>query len=126
VTVVGLIGSIAAQESWIEGALCAQVDVGDLFFPEAGASTRDARAICAACPVRAACLEYALERNEQNGIWGGLTLRQRRQLQERPPKVERTTCIRDHELEVVGVRADGSCNKCRRDRQRRYWNRKTA
>ena len=41
----------AALEVWA-GALCAQVDP-ELFFPEKGEPTRDAKAVCAACPVRA-------------------------------------------------------------------------
>ena len=34
---------------------------------------REAKALCASCLVRADCLEYALERPERAGIWGGLT-----------------------------------------------------
>jgi WhiB family redox-sensing transcriptional regulator len=44
----------AAIEVW-DGALCTQVDP-ELFFPELGQPTREAKAICAACPVRVACL----------------------------------------------------------------------
>lgn len=32
-----------------------------------------AKRICAACPVRVECLEYALTMREPYGIWGGLT-----------------------------------------------------
>ena len=31
----------------------------------------EARAICATCPVRAACLQTALDSGEGYGIWGG-------------------------------------------------------
>jgi WhiB family redox-sensing transcriptional regulator len=72
----------AADESWRAEALCTQVDVGDLFFPDKGNSTdaHAAKAICARCPVKAACLEYALEHDERFGIWGGLSVKQRRAL----------------------------------------------
>lgn len=60
-------------------ALCAQTDP-EAFYPEHGESTTAAKTVCAACPVRAACLDYALRRHERHGIWGGLTARQRRTL----------------------------------------------
>lgn len=64
----------------LEGALCTEVDTGDLFFPNQGGSTTAAKQICAACPVRLACLQWALDNYEQYGIWGGLTERERRRL----------------------------------------------
>jgi WhiB family transcriptional regulator, redox-sensing transcriptional regulator len=39
---------------------------------------REALAICASCPVRAACLAWALRFPEQHGVVGGLTASQRR------------------------------------------------
>ena len=50
----------------------------EAFFPEKGGSTREAKRICAACPVRDDCLQYALENDERFGIWGGLSERERR------------------------------------------------
>lgn len=50
------------------------------FFPARGESTREAEAICAACPVRAICLEVAIANGEKFGIWGGLSGRERRRL----------------------------------------------
>ena len=65
--------------SWQDGAGCRGADQ-DLFFPERGASTRKAKAICAACPVREACLEFAIRHGERFGIWGGLSERERRKI----------------------------------------------
>ena len=63
---------------WEDRALCAEVGP-EPFFPEArGASPRDARRICAKCEVRAECLAYALEHPEVQGVWGGLSEKQRR------------------------------------------------
>ena len=42
-----------------------------------GLPTPAARAVCAACPVRAACLAHALAHDEPWGMWGGLTTRER-------------------------------------------------
>ena len=52
----------------------------DLFFPERGASTREAKSVCAGCEVKDDCLEYALVNGEKFGIWGGLSERERRRL----------------------------------------------
>lgn len=55
----------------------------DLFFPERGASTREAKEVCRGCVVREDCLEYALANGEKFGIWGGLSERERRRLRSR-------------------------------------------
>lgn len=65
--------------AWREHALCAETDP-EAFFPEKGGSTREAKRVCAACEVRAECLEYALSQDERFGIWGGLSERERRRL----------------------------------------------
>jgi WhiB family redox-sensing transcriptional regulator len=64
---------------WQERANCLGVDP-DLFFPERGASTREAKSVCGSCEVREECLEYALVNGEKFGIWGGLSERERRRL----------------------------------------------
>lgn len=64
---------------WQAEALCAQTDP-DVFFPEKGGSTRDAKMICSECAVRLECLQYALEKDEKFGIWGGLSERERKKL----------------------------------------------
>ena len=68
--------------AWQERALCAQTDP-EAFFPEKGGSTREAKRVCAACEVRAECLQYALANDERFGIWGGLSERERRKLKRR-------------------------------------------
>jgi WhiB family redox-sensing transcriptional regulator len=55
----------------------------NLFFPEKGGQARNAkaaRAACASCPVRAACLADALATGEQFGIRAGLSPQARRAL----------------------------------------------
>jgi WhiB family redox-sensing transcriptional regulator len=64
---------------WQERANCLGVDP-DLFFPERGASTREAKSVCRGCEVRVECLEYALAQGEKFGIWGGLSERERRRV----------------------------------------------
>ncbi len=65
--------------AWHEQALCAQTDP-EAFFPEKGGSTREAKRVCTTCDVRVDCLEYALDKDERFGIWGGLSERERRRL----------------------------------------------
>jgi WhiB family redox-sensing transcriptional regulator len=67
------------QLPWASEAKCLNADP-DVFFPEKGGSTREAKRICGECPVRAECLEYALEEDERFGIWGGMSERERRKL----------------------------------------------
>jgi WhiB family redox-sensing transcriptional regulator len=67
------------RRTWQSRANCLGVDP-DFFFPERGASTREAKAVCAGCEVRADCLEYALVNGEKFGIWGGLSERERRRI----------------------------------------------
>jgi WhiB family redox-sensing transcriptional regulator len=43
----------------------------DLWFAESPAELERAKALCGPCPVRAACLAGALEREEPWGVWGG-------------------------------------------------------
>ena len=68
-----------AALEWQDRGLCAEVDP-EIFFPEKGGSTREAKQVCRACEVRAECLEYALDHEERFGIWGGVSERDRRRL----------------------------------------------
>ncbi|MDX6371354.1 MAG: WhiB family transcriptional regulator, redox-sensing transcriptional regulator [Nocardioidaceae bacterium] len=46
----------------------------ELFFDTYGRALELARELCAACPVREACLSEALQRGEPHGVWGGQVL----------------------------------------------------
>lgn len=72
-----MVGTI--NEEWHDQANCLGVDP-DLFFPERGASTREAKEVCRGCVVRVDCLEFALQNGEKFGIWGGLSERERRRI----------------------------------------------
>lgn len=67
---------------WRDQAACAQIGDTDLFYPEKGGSTRPAKSVCAACPVRRQCLEAALATptTDDWGTWGGTSERERREL----------------------------------------------
>jgi WhiB family transcriptional regulator, redox-sensing transcriptional regulator len=72
----------APPPHWRGRAACLGADP-DLFFPQRGESAEPAREICARCPVREACLDYALRNAITYGIWGGLPERERRALRTR-------------------------------------------
>jgi WhiB family transcriptional regulator, redox-sensing transcriptional regulator len=75
----GMFGLESEARSWQSKANCMGVDP-ELFFPERGASTREAKEVCRGCIVREDCLEYALANGEKFGIWGGLSERERRKV----------------------------------------------
>lgn len=67
------------SEQWMRRAACRRVDTG-LFFPNSQEEvTPEAKAVCAGCPVREPCLQYAMV-NDLAGIWAGTSQRQRRRL----------------------------------------------
>jgi len=67
---------------WRELAACRGADL-NAFFPGRGESAEPARRVCAGCPVREPCLDYALTHGITSGIWGGLAELDRRALRSR-------------------------------------------
>jgi WhiB family redox-sensing transcriptional regulator len=72
------------DETWRVEAACSGVS-SDLFFPvgEDPESSAAAKDICAVCPVREACLQYAISTNQTEGVWGGLDANERRRMRRR-------------------------------------------
>jgi WhiB family redox-sensing transcriptional regulator len=68
--------------SWHDQARCAGTDQR-MFFPAQGDANRLARQMCASCPVRIPCLDYAVDNHEEFGIWGGTTPRERQAIRRR-------------------------------------------
>lgn len=77
-----------ADRSWMDRAACRGADP-ELFHPERGdnLAVREAKAVCAECPVRARCLHYAVECREIYGVWGGASERERRRIRRDPIRV---------------------------------------
>ena len=66
--------------AWQYRAACLGEPV-ELFFPEGqGSSTSAALKVCADCPVRAECYEWAVAEGFVHGVFGGTTEKQRRRL----------------------------------------------
>jgi WhiB family redox-sensing transcriptional regulator len=103
------------ETEWQDQALCAQVDP-ELFFVEKGGTARPAKRICRECPVRAECLEYALESDQGFGIWGGLSERERRRMKPAAPERDPAYCLSGRHLKTPqDTGAAGACLPCRRD-----------
>lgn len=72
--------------AWRDRAACRDADT-NLFFPGPGEGhkVRDALAYCSTCPVRDACLAYALGFADRDlpGIYGGTTEPERRKIRKR-------------------------------------------
>ena len=81
-------------QRWLEHAACVGTDTA-IFFVRRGEPARQALAICARCPVRPECLEFALVNDERFGIWGGTTETRRRRMRRAPPTsaAERVTAM---------------------------------
>ena len=74
----------AADDVWRDHALCRDTDP-ELFFPvgttgQALVSQDHAKRVCRECTVQQECLDYALDTNQDSGIWGGLTEEERRSI----------------------------------------------
>jgi WhiB family redox-sensing transcriptional regulator len=89
-----------ALADWRYRATCRGADLS-VFFPGRGESAEPARQVCAGCPVRQPCLEYALSHGITHGIWGGLTERDRRPLRVHHPAAARRD--RDEAIAAAAV-----------------------
>lgn len=57
---------------WMRDAACKGMDPSLFFVEGPGETKNQAVAVCARCPVRRDCLDYAIENREYHGIWGGV------------------------------------------------------
>jgi WhiB family transcriptional regulator, redox-sensing transcriptional regulator len=85
--------SAPALGEWHGRGLCAANDPDD-FFPSNGDPGMNGRRICAACPVRDDCLNYAIAADEL-GIWGGLDQQERRNLKRKRQRRKAASKLKD-------------------------------
>ena len=70
------------ETHWMANGNC-RYEPPTTFFPSDGVGVEVAKRICETCPVKRACLEYALEHRIDHGVWGGASERQRRRILKR-------------------------------------------
>ena len=123
--------------SWRDQAACLEVVSADYdpFFADAKDLQSEAIAICETCPVRDACLTFAVRTGQQYGIWGGQPQQVIRSLivleragrphsrwaPARHPQASKTHCQRGHRFtaENTYYTPDGHrrCRSCLREAQ---------
>ena len=79
--------------TWFDRAACLEEDP-ELFFPigksgPALVQTEQARAVCRRCEVVTACLRWAVESRQDDGVWGGRSDDERRALKRRTARARR-------------------------------------
>jgi WhiB family transcriptional regulator, redox-sensing transcriptional regulator len=122
---------------WRDQAACRDVVTAeyDPFFADAAELQLEALAICATCPVRDACLTFAVRTGQQYGIWGGQLQQIIRRLialeragrphghraPARHPQASKTHCKRGHRFSAENTyyTPDGHrrCRTCLREAQ---------
>jgi WhiB family transcriptional regulator, redox-sensing transcriptional regulator len=108
-----LAAAMGDAPSWQADAACLDVDPG-VFFPERGATAAEALGHCGRCEVAARCLEFALAIEAEEGVYGGTTAADRRQLvrarrRRQQRTADRPTCPEHPDRPVV---ARGGCTTC--------------
>ena len=122
---------------WRDHAACRDAVTADYdpFFADAAQLQAEAIAICETCPVRDACLTFAVRTGQQYGIWGGqpqqfirrLIALERAGRPQSPrvsashPQASKTQCKRGHQFtaENTYYTPDGQrrCRTCLREAQ---------
>jgi WhiB family redox-sensing transcriptional regulator len=108
-----------ASWGWQDDAECRGEGLW-LFFGQPGERTferdrreRAAKAICAFCPVRRECLDYALHKPEGDGLWGGLNEDERAaERRRRQRRAHRESVTRPEADDVP----DKRCRACQQDK----------
>lgn len=123
--------------SWESQAACIGVDP-EIFYEK---DPRQAKQICAGCPVSLQCLEHAMRFegfvSDRHGVWGGLTCDERHTLdtgivpmKKEPNRALRPTCKYKHPMrgpeDYFISRSNGArrCRRCKRDRNKQAYEEK--
>ncbi len=78
------LGTLPPPPDWRDKAACADDDVDpEIFFPTPGGDVFEPKKVCARCTVREQCLDFALANGEDEGVWGGLSEKERQKLKRR-------------------------------------------
>lgn len=83
---------VVREEPWMEYAACKNLDP-EIFFPKKGhpAHTMKAKRVCAVCPVVQCCADYAIRNGFKDGVFGGMSEKERRPLRAAYLREQRAT-----------------------------------
>lgn len=85
----GAFGALPGEWADHPGRPCADPTLGTtaqrarLFFPETSSGVAVAQRYCRMCPVKAPCLDFAIDTKQDFGVWGGTSERERRRMRRR-------------------------------------------
>ena len=110
--VVNLASSLAlgaANYEWRDAALCRDTDP-NLFFPVGTTGLAiehitEAKQVCGECSVSKSCLDFALDTNQDSGVWGGLTEEERHVIRRQHAAAARSPASADHRRSCAGPTA---------------------
>jgi len=111
---------------WAGEAACKGMDP-DIFFPERGDhdGVRVAKAVCLTCPVKTDCRDAHI--NEREGIWGGMSSRERRVYRGKHRERTCAMCGNVFTLEVGGQKyCRGTCSETAKKQRRAEERRRRA
>lgn len=69
--------------TWTEYAECTALtpeEADNLFFVPFGRTSKEAKEFCSKCPVKPECGQYALEHSELQGVWAGMSEKERQRM----------------------------------------------
>lgn len=96
------------SRDWLEEALCATAGIDpELFFPGKGGTPKEAKKICAACPVARECLDDAIAYGDRHGVRGGLSREERNRIPQNE-RVKRITPQDSRAQRVLASRKRGA------------------
>lgn len=102
-------------EPWMELAYCRTHERPDMWHGDTPAETTEAKILCRTiCPVADACLKHAMEHDEREGVWGGLSQNERARIRNGTSAL--SACERNHpdKESRFSLRGNGErrCQEC--------------
>ena len=96
----------AADDSWRHRAVCRDAPDPDCWYPLSSSDMAEnpAKLVCARCPVKRSCLEEALRRGDDFGVWGGTGPGDRRRIRAGQLTVDEALVYR-HPRQMAGTDA---------------------
>ena len=127
---IDTINRLFQRAEWMDDGACRGLPretLDRLFFPSTGQGNkiqmRQARQFCDNCPVKAECLDYALEHFEW-GVWGGTSEKQRRNMRRvlsgKPDTINHGTIAGHRQHARRGVPMCEPCREANREHKAKY------
>lgn len=94
------------DDGWMVKGACYHTNDPDKFFPETTQGLKvdanPAKRVCKTCPVKVSCLFYAIGHDEKYGVWGGLTMAERRRISKPLRRRIKASWFKRHPYSIPG------------------------